>query len=391
MQNFEWETPTKIIFGKDILNRLGEESAKLGKRALLVYGEGSIKRNGLYDTIVGQLSSSGISWHDHPGIKPNPTLNQAEEGIRKARDFQADLIIAAGGASVIDAAKAIAFGSCHDGALWDFYLKKREIKKALPLIAIQTLPATSSEMNPASVLTHQDTGEKFSARSIRLFPKVSFLDPDLTLNIPLQYTAYACTDILSHMMEGYLTAGPEWNPVQDGMTEGICRAVIEAMERLLLNPKDREARSAVLWAGALAWNGILKAGVEGASIPNHMLEHPLSGLYGITHGAGLSIIIPAWLKYKKEEILPRLLCFGERILQIQTTGSGLTASQRGDLIISSLEAWYRKIGTPVSCREAGISTLDIPALTKQALELCRHWNIPGYTQEDLERIYRLCR
>jgi len=388
MQNFEWATPTKVIFGSGILEKLGTEIAKIGKRALFLYGKESIKKSGLYETVVSQLRSENIFFVEHGGVQPNPRIAHAEEGARKIKENHLDVIVAVGGGSVIDEAKAIAVAGRHERALWDFYIRKASFEKALPIVAVQTLPATSSEMNAASVMTNEATHEKFSIRSKALYPKVSFLDPSLTLDIPVQYTAYACTDILSHLMEGYFTASRDF-PLQDGLVEGVCRAVMGALEIVLADPRNLEARSTIMWAAALAWNGLLKAGVEGASIPNHMIEHPLSGFYDVTHGAGLSIVIPAWLKYMKSSIEHRILLFGERVLGLESKLRGKAPSEGADIVIGELENWYRHIHTPVRLREAGIFSLDVDACTKQAMALSIYWDVPGYDEEDIRAIYAL--
>jgi len=388
MQNFEWITPTKVIFGSGILERLGAETAQRGTRALFLYGKESIKKSGLYVRIADQLKNAGILFIEHGGVQPNPRIAHAEEGARKVRAHELDVIVAVGGGSVIDEAKAIAVAAANDAPLWDYYIRKASFRNALPIIAVQTLPATSSEMNAASVMTNGDTHEKFSIRGENLFPKVAFLDPSLTLDIPVQYTAYACTDILSHLMEGYFTATSDF-PLQDGMVEGVCRAVIDSLEIILKNPRDIEARSTIMWAGALAWNGLLKAGVEGASIPNHMIEHPLSGFHDIAHGAGLSIVIPAWLKYKKPQIAHRIQLFGERILGMGATLKGKATLEAADEIIAALESWYRHINTPVRLRDAGITSLDVDACTGQAMALSELWGVPGYTEKDVRAVYAL--
>ncbi|MCX7786966.1 MAG: iron-containing alcohol dehydrogenase [Spirochaetes bacterium] len=403
MVNFEWETPTKIIFGQGCLNRLGEETIRWGKKALLVYGKNRIKELGIYQQVLNQLKAASVQIMEHPGVKPNPILSHAEEGARKAREENVDVIVAVGGGSVIDESKGIAIGAYHTEPLWDFYLRKVQVRKALPLIAVQTFPATSSELNQVSVLTNDRTGEKFSVRSNELFPKVTFLDPTFTLQIPVQQTAYAVTDMLSHLMEGYFTQKRDF-PVQDGLVEGMCRALMGAMETILEDPTNLDARSDLMWAGAWAWNGLLKAGVEGASIPNHMLEHPLSGLYDVPHGAGLSIIIPAWLSYKKTQVAHRILKYGTDVLRIADLSVGKelqsevhrtplspSVEKAVDQVIQALVAWYRKIGTPTSLKEAGIPNVDLEKLTSQALELCRLWGISGYSAEDIRAIYQLAK
>jgi alcohol dehydrogenase YqhD (iron-dependent ADH family) len=245
-------------------------------------------------------------------------------------------------------------------------------------------------MNAASVLTNAATKEKYSARSPHLYPRSAFLDPELTLTVPIGYTAFACTDILAHMMEGYLSTTAGWSPVQDGLAEGLCRSVIQSMERLMVDPRDYNARSALMWAGALAWSGLVNAGLEGAQIPNHMLEHPLSAHFGITHGAGLSILIPAWMEYKKDSIGRRIVQFGDRILGLGSRLAGLPPAAQADLVIAELKAWYRKIGTPVSLAEAGILNPDLGPLADQAMRLAGLWGVKGYTREDAIRIYKMC-
>lgn len=388
MKNFTWYTPTKVIFGTKILDQLGREASRIGKRALFLYGKQSIKRSGLYEKVVAQLRGADIEFMEHGGVQPNPIISHALEGAQKVKEHELEMIIAVGGGSVIDEAKSIAVASCNEEPLWDFYLGKAIIKNALPIIAVQTLPATSSELNPTSVMTNDATGEKFSFSSELVFPKLSFLDPSLTLDIPIQYTAYACTDILSHMMEGYFTASED-SPLQDGIVEGTCRAVMGALDTVMIQPRDLKARSTIMWAGALAWNGLFVAGVEGASTPNHMLEHPLSGLYDLPHGAGLSIVIPAWLKYMKPHIAHRIVLFGERILGMGESLRNKAALDAADLVIEELEGWYRHIHTPIRLHEAGIEKLDIEACTKQALSLSKLWNIPGYKDSDIRAIYEM--
>ena len=391
MNNFTLNIPTRIEFGKGVLTSIGTAAAQYGKTALLVYGGGSIKKNGVYDTVRKSLGEAGIRVIEHPGVKPNPVLAHAEEGAALARKEGADCIVAAGGGSVIDESKAIAVGVRNEGPLWDYYAGKKTPADALPLLAVQTMPATSSEMNMISVLTKEETKEKWSCRSELLYPKVSYLDPTTTLSIPLTQTAYACTDILSHVLEGYFTSTDPFAPVQDGYVEGIAKAVIRSMDRLLENPEDYEARAAVMWAGALAWNGICNAGVEGAGIPNHMLEHPLSAVYDMPHGAGLSIIIPAWLKFKSRQIAPRLLMFGGEILGSEGLDDARPLEEKLTQVIGEFESWLGKIGTPTRLTEAGISDPDFGELIKQARALCGLWGVEGYSDEDIEAVYRLCR
>ncbi len=389
MKNFEFYSPTRIIFGDDILNDLGSTAVKFGTKALLVYGKNSIKKSGLYDRVVSILSDSGISVEDYSGVKPNPELHHAQKGAVIASAAGTQMIIAVGGGSVIDEAKAIAAGACYDGNLWDFFTRKAVMEKALPVIAIQTLPATSSENNPVSVITNTDTNEKFGARSPFIIPKVAFLDPSLSFTLPLEYTSYASFDIMSHLLEGYFTSTASYAPVQDGFVEGTVRAVMSSLKIVQKDARNKDGRAALMWAGTLAWNGLGNAGVEGAATPNHMLEHPLSAVYDVAHGAGLSAIFPAWLKYKKESIAPRILLFGRKILEMDDEISGLDENTACDKVIERFTRWIQDAGCPVNLRDAGIENPEIPELVKQARTLCGLWGIDGYSDEDLAAIYRL--
>ena len=390
MNNFEFYSPTKVIFGKGVVSRLGAEAAEIGKKALLVYGLESIKKSGLYDQVLKQCADAGIGLIEHSGVSPNPVVHHAEEGVRKAREGRVDFILAVGGGSVIDEAKAIAAGAANDAAIWDLAMKKASIDTALPVVAVQTLPATSSETNQVGVLTNEKTNEKVGIRSPLIVPVKSFLDPELTFTIPKKYTAYACFDIMSHMLEGYFTMTAEFAPVHEGFVEGLVSAVMASLERIMKNPADFDARAAVMWAGALAWNGIANAGLEGAMIPNHMLEHPLSAVYDVSHGAGLAVVFPAWLEYKKGEITGRILRFGEKILGMKDLTGDNDSLEAADKVIERFRTWIASVGCPLTMRELGIENPDIDELVKQAGTLCRLWGIPDYTAEDLEAIYRSC-
>ena len=304
MTDFEFYSPTKVIFGKGVISRIGEESAKYGQKALLLYGKKSLKKNGLYDRITESLNKAGIHIVEFGGVEPNPVLPHALEGVEIAKRESVDFIVAAGGGSVIDESKGIAAGVYAEEDLWEYFSRKASVKRALPIIAVQTQPATSSETNQVGVLTNPENNEKFSIRSPLLVPKVAFLDPETTFSIPIQYTAYACFDIMSHLLEGYFTTTASFSSIQDGFAEGMAKGVMTSLKIILKEPDNYDARASIMWAAALAWNGLANAGLEGAITPNHMLEHPMSALYNVAHGAGLSIVMPAWLRYKKNRYCP---------------------------------------------------------------------------------------
>lgn len=385
MVNFEFNLPTKVIFGRGVLDKIGEECCGIGKRVLFVYGKESLKRSGLYDTIIGSLKGVGIAVVEHSGVSPNPTIEHTVAGVKRGRSENVDFVLAVGGGSVIDEAKGVAAGIPSEDPLWSYYTGEKSLKKALPVVAVQTLPATSSETNPVSVITNTETQEKFTVRTPLLTPKVAFLDPEVTLTIPIQYTAYACFDIMSHISEGYFNATDPFAVVQDGLAEGLLKAVMASLEKLLEDPRNYDARAAVMWAGALAWSGLVNAGLEGATIPCHMLEHPMSGMYDIAHGAGLAICTPVWLHHRMEKIAPRIRRFGENVL-----GMGEGAADC-EAVIDKYARWIKSIGCPATFSEAGVSDPDISGLVEHAKKLSRLWGVSGYSDEDLCAIYKGCK
>ncbi len=390
MNNFEFYSPTKVIFGKGVISGLGREASLYGKKALLVYGRNALKNSGLFNQIVDLLSEAGLEVVEHSGVEPNPILTHVLEGVGIARRAGVDMVIAAGGGSVIDEAKAIAAGTCAPEELWLYYEGKATLEEALPVIAVQTLPATSSETNQVSVVTNRKTEEKFGLRSRLLVPKAAFLDPETTYSIPLKYTAYACFDIMSHMLEGYFTTRADFVPVQEGFIEGLVKAVMISLDRILKDPEDYDARASVMWAGALAWNGLANAGLDEASIPGHMLEHPLSAIYNVSHGAGLTVMMPAWLKSRKPQLIPRILKFGKNILGLEGLSSVKDELEACDRVLLAFEEWISSIGCPLTLSELGIDSPDLKPLVSHALKLCSLWGIEGYTEDELNSIYSRC-
>ncbi len=380
MNNFIFQNPTKIIFGKNILNKVGEEVMKHGKNVMLVYGKNSIKENGVYDAVIASLKQVNITVIEFSGVKGNPILSHTRQGVIKAKENNIDVILAVGGGSVIDESKAIAAAAVSENDIWDFYLGKAVMKNALPIVCVLTLPATGSEMNSGSVLTNDETQEKFSMGGMYTYPKASFLDPEITYTLSLKQTAYACSDIMSHLMEAYFTTTSKFLPIQSGYAEGIIKGVMTSMLALMKDPNNYEARASLMWGATLGLNGIGAAGVPGAYFPSHALEHPISGVYDIAHGAGLSITTPAWLKFKKDEIKDRILMFGNNILGLDTLST--------DVVIEKLEEFYKSIATPIRFADAGIDSPDIDLLAFHANKMFRAWGNTNYSLEDLKTIYK---
>jgi alcohol dehydrogenase YqhD (iron-dependent ADH family) len=386
VNNFVFHNPTKIIFGKGTAAQVGDETAAWAKKVLLVYGQSSIKRSGLYDQTLGALKKAGVAVAEHGGVRPNPVLSHVRDGVKRAKSEKVEAVLAVGGGSVLDSAKAIAAGARADGDVWDLFIGKAKLEAALPVIDILTVPATGSEMNGTAVVTNEETKQKYGFGGPPMYPKVSILDPSLTLTISVEYSAYAAVDAISHLLEGYFTGADESVPLQDRLVECTVRTIMESVEAILKNPKDYEARATFMWCATLAWNGLMTAGIGGFGAPSHMLEHPLSALYDIAHGAGLSITIPAWMKYAAGKGNRKVARFGERIFGV-TAGSEADKARKG---IEAFEAWFRKIGSPVRFGEARIPAGEIPEIAANARDLAEAWGLTDYSQEIIAGIYRDC-
>ena len=272
-------------------------------------------------------------------------------------------------------------GAAADCDVWEFFAKRRTVQTTLAVLAVLTLPATGSEMNGIAVVTNEETDEKNAVIYPGLLnPKVSFLDPETTISLSPQQTAYACTDILSHMMEAYLTTSVQQLPVQDRMIEGVAHAVMESMKVILESPSDYDARAAFMWSATLAWSGICQAGIPGWGMPCHALEMPLSGVYDIAHGAGLSILYPAWMRVAGERHAHRIMQFGRRILGVEANNV--------EGVADALTDYYRSIGSPVSCTEGGIAEVDVDHLSELAFASFKQRGMTDYSLETIQMIYK---
>ncbi len=382
MKNFIYENPTKIVFGKNAVQGLGKEAAKFGKKALFVYGKESIKKSGLYTKVLELLMIEKIAVVEHGGVKGNPVYTHTREGIKKGLDHKVDMLIAVGGGSVIDEAKAIACTLAGDD-FWEILSKGKRLTKCLPILTVQTLPATGSEMNGAFVVTKEDSLEKYgTGGSVVSHPKVSFLDPEYTLTISLKQTAYAVADMMSHLMEGYLTTSAEDVIATDSYIEGILHSIMICAKRLAKNPQDLEARASLMWSASLAWNGTGLLGLPNIGLPCHALEHQMSALYDIAHGGGLSMVTPAWMKYFSARHEKRIIKLGKNVF-------GLKKPSCAD-VISALENFYKEICAPTTWADENISKPDIKKLTEIAgREFNYEEDSPAYSRHDVEKIYKL--
>lgn len=350
MVNFTAHNPTKLIFGKDVLLQLGKEAVKYGNRALVLIGQGSVKKNGLLDLVLAQLEEMGILPTLYEGIRPNPIYQDCDKAIQVAREADIEMIVAVGGGSVIDSAKAIAMGYYVNHGVWDFYIKNaHKPAAALPILAVLTLAATGSEMNPYTVIQDTKNGLKIGYGHSLLYPKVSFLDPTYTFSVSPTQTAYGVVDLISHCLEEFFEPTP--SPLSDYIATDIIKLAFEYGRQAVAQPDDYEARSQVMWLATMALNGSLAAGKYGGDWGVHALEHSLSVLFDIAHGAGLAIAYPAWLKYHQPQVSAKLDFLAERVL-----GKGHTGAQ----FIEALEAFYTEIGAPTRLSQASIPVEAYP-------------------------------
>jgi len=386
MQNFVFYNPTKIIFGKNTIASIGSETHLLGKRCLLVYGTGSIKKNGIYDQVITSLHEAEIEIVEHGGVKSNPLLSHVRAGISKVKEGKLDIVVAVGGGSVLDSAKAICAGAVVDHDVWKFFTGKKSIKDVLPLTTVLTLAASGSEMNSGMVITNDSTQEKFGFGNQRLYPKASILDPEATYTVPPDYTAYGAVDAIAHVLEFYMTAEDRATPVQDRLMEGLIRNAMDSCDRCLDDPADYNGRADLMWTATLALNGLTGAGLGKVGFPMHMIEHSLSALYDIPHGAGLSIVIPGWLRWKSKSDPEKIIQLGSRLFNFQAREIEPTTVAT----IRILENWFSKVDSPIRLHEVGIPPAAIPAIADNAIRLAKIWRLDQYTSTTIEEILQLC-
>ncbi|NQT32934.1 MAG: iron-containing alcohol dehydrogenase [Candidatus Omnitrophica bacterium] len=385
MQNFDLYNPTNVVFGKGEVPRIGELTASYGRRVLLVYGLGSVKKTGLYDKVTGSLREAGVEWVDSGGVKPNPVLSFAREAIGTFKQEKLDAIVAVGGGSVIDTAKTVAAGSRYDGDVWDFFTGKAGIEDASPVTVVLTLAAAASEMNGGAVITNEDTLQKTHIVSRHLFPKASILDPVNTFTVPRNYSMYGAVDAIIHVLEPYFNSSDPDTPLQDRFIEGLIKTIMESADIIYRQPNNYNARANMMWGATMALNGIASSGAGCTGFPMHMIEHSLSAIYDIAHGAGLAVVAPAWMKYNAPEEPRKYAQFAERVFDI----GGGTPEERALEGIAALERWFSSVDAPVTLEDAGIPAEDINKIAKNANSLSELWGLPDYTVDVIADILRL--
>ena len=340
MNNFEYYAPTKVVFGKDTEKETGRLAKEFGARKVLVhYGKGSVVRSGLLDRVCDSLKEQGLSYILLGGAQPNPRLGLAREGIRICREEGVDFLLAVGGGSVLDSVKCIGYGAANKGDVWDFYCRKRKAEGCLPIGCVLTIAATGSEMSDSSVITNEDGMIKRGYSSDYGRCRFAVMNPELTCTLPDWQTMSGCTDILMHTMERYFTKTPD-TMLMDGMSESLMRTVIQNAKILHENPADYDARAQVMWAGSLAHNGLLGCGNQ-TDWASHQLEHELSGMFDVTHGAGLAAVWPSWARYVLSEKPARFAQFAVNVMgvtgdctdPVKTALEGIREMERGFKIL----------------------------------------------------------
>ncbi|WP_333803958.1 iron-containing alcohol dehydrogenase [Sulfurospirillum sp.] len=379
MENFVFHNPTQIVFGENTEKEIGEHLANFAvKKVLLTYGSERIKKDGLFDTVIQSLKAYHIEYVELGGIVSNPLLSKVYEGVNAAKAHKVDAILSVGGGSVLDSSKAIAAGTLYDGDVWDFFLGKSFITKALPIFDIITLAATGSEMNNGAVVTNDATHQKYYIMAPALYPKVSIINPKLQSSVSKEYLVYSASDVIAHCIEGYFTATTHPTLISKQI-EAIITTVMDTTEKLIANPNDYNSRAEFAWAATCALNGFTYVGTAGVSYPNHMIEHALSAICNVPHGAGLSIVMPAWMKWYYKQNEAQFKRFAKTIF-------GRDSAEEG---IEALTKWFDKIGTPTKFSDFNIEEKTLPAVIDNAAGNAVYFGMGDvYTKEVITEILK---
>lgn len=350
MRDFEYQGKTRIVFGKSSEQQAGAHIARHGKKVLLHYGSDRIKNNGLHDRITASLGSAGVDFIELGGVKPNPRLWLIREGIELCRKNGVEAVLAIGGGSVIDSAKAIAFGVPYDGDVWDFFEEKAEVKTTLPLGVVLTMAAAGSESSKSCVVTKEEGWLKRPVNNPVIKPVFAILNPELTFSLPPYQTACGIVDMMLHVSERYFTSEPEVE-LTDRLCEATMKTIIHNAPKVLTNPRDYAARAEIMWAGAIAHNGLLDTG-RGGDWATHIIEHEVSGIYDVAHAAGLSMLYPAWMKYVYRDNVEKFAQYAVRVWNVEHDFEDPERTAREG--IERLEQFFISIGMPTRLKDCDI-------------------------------------
>ena len=393
MKDFNYYAPTEVVFGENSEEQVAALVKKYGGTKVLVhYGGKSAERSGLLDKICGLLTEGGIAFKKLGGVVPNPRLSLVHEGIKLCREEGIDFILAVGGGSVIDSSKAIAYGVPYEGEVWDFYLGKDKATKMLPVASVLTIPAAGSEMSEASVITNEDGDVKLGYSNNLARPKFAIMNPKRTFTLPPYQTAAGVTDMMMHTMERYFTKDDDMDLTTD-IAETMLRSMKDAIFSVLKNPEDYRYRAQIMWGGSLMHNGLTGCGVTD-DWATHQLEHELSGMFDVTHGAGLAAIWPSWARYVMHENLSRFVRFAVNVMDVPNdfTDPEGTALKG----IEAMERFYHAIGMPINIKELigkDITDEEIKEMTRKCSRNYQHTcgQLKVLKAEDMENIYKMAR
>ncbi|WP_047376226.1 iron-containing alcohol dehydrogenase [Exiguobacterium sp. ZOR0005] len=385
MHNFEYKNPTKLIFGTHQIEKLaGELKALDAKKVMLVYGGGSIKKNGTYEEVVAELNNADIDFVDFSGVEPNPRIETVRRAVKQAREENIDALLAVGGGSVIDCTKLISAAIPYDGDAWDIVLRDHIPTEAVPFGTVLTLAATGSEMNSGSVITNWETQEKYGWGHPLVYPTFSILDPRYTVSVPKDQTIYGIVDMMSHCFEQYFH--PNDAPVQERMTEGVLKAVVESAPQLVDDLENVDLRAIILFSGTIALNGVLQMGASG-DWASHNIEHAVSAVHDIPHAGGLAILFPRWMEHVLDEgNAARFARLGTEVFDVESGENAMETAQR---TIQAIRAFFDKLGAPSSLRDYDIDESTFEAILDSAMKRGSFGRFRTLEREDVAAILEL--
>lgn len=390
--NFDYYSPTKVVFGRGTEKRTGELIRQFGgSRVLIHYGGKSAVKSGLIDRIKGILDTEGIAHVELGGVVPNPHLSLVYKGIELCKKENIDFILAVGGGSVIDSSKAIGYGLANEGDVWDLFRHVKEAEGCYPVGVVLTISAAGSETSDSCVITKEDENRKRAYGSDLSRPKFAIMNPELTMTLPDYQTQAGCADIMMHTMERYFTSGGNME-LTDAIAEGLLRTVIKNAEILHNDPSNYDARAEVMWAGSLSHNTLTGCGNDGGDFSSHMMEHEMGGMFDVTHGAGLTAIWPSWARYCVDSCLDRFVKYARNVMGVQEAGSEREIAEEG---IRRMEEFYHRIGMPVNMTELGISPTDaqIEEMAQETIKAAggSQGSAKVLSVEDIVKIYHMAK
>lgn len=391
--NFNYYSPTEVVFGKGAHRETGRYICKYsGTKVLIVYGGSRVLKNGLMDEVTASLREQNLAYELLGGVVPNPHLSKVHEGIDLGKRMQADFLLAVGGGSVIDTAKAIAYGLAEpEEEVWTLFEHTRTAKKCLPVASVLTIAAAGSETSMGAVITNEQTKEKRAYDDDLARPKFAVMNPELTLTLSDYQTESGCVDILMHTMERYFTGGSTMD-ITDSLAEGLMRTVMTNAKILHANPQDLEARSEIMWAGSVSHNGLTGCGTDGGDWACHNMEHEIGGMFDVAHGAGLAAIWGSWARYVSHKAPHRFVKFAANVFGISSEGNETEAIEKG---IRAMESFYRSIQMPTSMTQLGIHPTD-EQIEEMAAGCERatggaNGSVLPLKKEDMIQIYKMAR